>query len=405
MREVGVEPVSALDRGDDAALLLGREVLAAPAPGARQVDVGRLLGPVVLGAALQVRVGEDPGVLEHREGPVDGGGVHAREDPLHAVHEGGGGDVTFGGEDLPDDDAPLRRHAQPAVAQGPEDVVDGRHGADHSIALQVQRFPVSGRMTRMSGWVSLEVVDAVAAVRLERPPANAISRALAEELLGVVEGIASRSDIGAVVVHGGERMFAAGADIRELAELDPAGARATAGALGAAAVALETLPLVSVAAIEGFALGGGLELALACDLRVASDAAMLGLPEITIGVIPGAGGTQRLPRLVGGARARDLVLTGRRVAADEALAIGLVDRLVPAGAAFHAAMDLGRTFASGPRAALAAAKAALVAARGDERRGFDTELDRFSELFGGADQREGMAAFLEKRPPRFGGSR
>ena len=207
-----------------------------------------------------------------------------------------------------------------------------------------------------------------------------------------------------MVVWGGERTFSAGADLKELAAADgPDAGRAIAGALADAILALEELPLPTIAAIEGAALGGGLELALGCDLRVASETATLGLPEVTLGIMPGAGGTQRLPRAVGHDRARELVLTGRRLAAAEAHALGLVHALAPAGGALAAATETARAFAAGPTRAYAAAKAALRAAGGDPRPGLALELDAFGALFTTEDRREGMAAFAEKRPPRFTG--
>lgn len=258
-------------------------------------------------------------------------------------------------------------------------------------------------MSAVAGTVVVEVVDGVGVLRLDRPPANAIDAGLSRDLAAAADDLGRRPDVGALVVHGGDRLFSAGADIREMAGHGPDEARALSRALGDAIDAIAGLEVVSIAAIEGIALGGGLELAMGCDLRVVADGATLGLPEITLGVMPGAGGTQRLPRLVGAARARDLVLTGRRVRADEAHAMGLADRVVPDGSAFHAAMDLARAFAAGPRDALAAARRALDAAGGDLAAGIAVEREAFATLFGGADQREGMAAFLEKRPPRFGG--
>ena len=175
-------------------------------------------------------------------------------------------------------------------------------------------------------------------------------------------------------------------------------------ALGDALLVLEEIPKVTIAAIEGYCLGGGCELALACDFRFASQEAQFGQPEIAIGIIPGAGGTQRLPRLVGHARARELIYSGRRIAAEEALRIGLVDALVPPGQAHHVASEAARRYASGPTRALAAAKEAMnAAALGDVRRGLGVERDVFVGLFDTEDQKEGMRAFLEKRGPRFTG--
>jgi len=163
------------------------------------------------------------------------------------------------------------------------------------------------------------------------------------------------------------------------------------------------MPKVTIAAIEGYCLGGGCELALACDFRFAAQDATLGQPEIALGIIPGAGGTQRLPRLVGHARARDLIYSGRRVGADEAMAIGLVDRVTHPGTARQEAADVALRYANGPTLALAGAKEAIAAALGDVPGGLRVERDVFVGLFDTADQKEGMAAFLEKREPRFTG--
>jgi len=176
------------------------------------------------------------------------------------------------------------------------------------------------------------------------------------------------------------------------------------GALEQACRDLEAISKPVIAAINGFALGGGLEIALACDLRFAAQDAKLGLPEIRLGIIPGSGGTQRLPRLIGLARARELILSGRQVGADEALARGLVDDLAPAGDAYVAAYRRASQFAQGPTLAYAAAKRAIAAAGdGGLARGLDVEREVFVPLFGTRDQEEGMRAFLEKRDPNFEG--
>jgi enoyl-CoA hydratase/carnithine racemase len=188
-----------------------------------------------------------------------------------------------------------------------------------------------------------------------------------------------------------------------MAEWGPDEVRPSVDALGAACDALETIPKVVIAAVTGFALGGGLELALGADLRLLADDATVGQPEIKLGVIPGAGGTQRLSRLVGPARTRDLVYSGRLVDAHEALAWGLADRVVAGAEVFSEAMTTARRFAEGPRLALAAAKAAIGAALATPGpAGIASERALFLDLFGTPDQREGMRAFLDKRDPRFG---
>lgn len=249
----------------------------------------------------------------------------------------------------------------------------------------------------------LEVDDGVGVVRLEQPPANAIDLAMGLALQDAIREAGERTDVGAVAVWGGPRIFAAGADIKAMAGWGPEEVKPSVDALGTACDMLEELPKPVIAAINGYALGGGLELALACDLRYVADDARLGQPEVTIGVIPGAGGTQRLIPLVGVGRTRELVYTGRHVDADEAVAIGLAEKVAPAADVFGLAMDDARALAEGPREALAAAKRAIRAAVvSPGAQGFRTEREAFLSLFGTPDQREGMAAFLEKRPPRFG---
>ena len=186
----------------------------------------------------------------------------------------------------------------------------------------------------MAEFVRLEVDGGIGVIRLDRPPMNAISRQVQEELVMVAAEAANRADVRAVVVYGGEKVLAAGADVKEMATMSYADMAAVARRVSAGFGAMATIPKPTVAAITGYALGGGLELALGCDRRIAGDNAKLGQPEILLGVIPGGGGTQRLARLVGPSRAKDLILTGRMVAADEALAIGLVDEVVPADAVF-----------------------------------------------------------------------
>ncbi|MGZ4132364.1 MAG: enoyl-CoA hydratase/isomerase family protein [Actinomycetota bacterium] len=255
----------------------------------------------------------------------------------------------------------------------------------------------------MSENVRLEVDDGVGVVRMDRPPANAIDRTLAEELQAAIREAEGREDVGALVVWGGPNIFAAGADIKAMVDWGPQEVRPSVDALGDACDLLERMSKVSIAAIHRYALGGGLELALGCDLRYLAEDAKIGQPEIRLGVIPGAGGTQRLTRLVGPGRARELVYSGRQVVAEEAHALGLVERVLPADELLETAVADARAFAKGPRAALAAAKHAIRAAvetPGDE--GVRTERALFVDLFGTPDQREGMRAFLDKRDPRFG---
>jgi len=240
--------------------------------------------------------------------------------------------------------------------------------------------------------------DGVALVRLDRPKANALSIALLEELADVVRGLL-RDPPGAVVVWGGERIFAAGADITEFG--GPQEARRVGGHFRAALDELATVPRATIAAINGVALGGGCELALACDFRVAADNARLGQPEILLGIIPGGGGTQRLPRLVGAARAKDLVLSGRQVGAEEALRIGLVDRVVPPGDVLDAALVWAGEFARGPLVAQGAAKRLIdEGLEGDLAAGLEAEQEAFGRVFGTDDAAIGVRAFLEHGPGR-----
>jgi enoyl-CoA hydratase len=255
----------------------------------------------------------------------------------------------------------------------------------------------------MGEFVTLEVETGVGVVRLDRPPANAIDHQTGSELHEAFREAAERDDVGVIVIWGGPKIFAAGADIKAMAAFGPDEIGPVVAALGDALDLLETMPKISIAAINGYALGGGFELALAADLRYLAEDGKVGQPEIRLGVIPGAGGTQRLTHLTGPGRARELVYSGRQVVAEDALALGLVERVLPPGDVFAQAVADARAMASGPRQALAAAKAAVRAALVTPGpQGLATERDLFVRLFGTPDQREGMRAFLEKRDPRFG---
>ena len=239
--------------------------------------------------------------------------------------------------------------------------------------------------------------DGVAAVRVDRPPLNALSGALLDELASVARELGEDPGVKAVVVLGGAKAFAAGADISEFGGPDEA--RVISGRFRAAFDAIGEIPRPVIAAINGVALGGGLELALACDLRIAADNARVGQPETLLGVMPGAGATQRLPRLVGPARAKELIWSGRQVKADEALAIGLVDRVVPAAELEDAALAWAATFASGAVVAMGVAK--IVIDGGLDGRldlGLDLETEAFAEVFGTEDAATGVRSFLEHGP-------
>ncbi|MGH9124495.1 MAG: enoyl-CoA hydratase/isomerase family protein [Acidimicrobiales bacterium] len=238
--------------------------------------------------------------------------------------------------------------------------------------------------------------DGVAVVRLDRPKANALSTALLSQLEAVGRTLVDDPP-GAVVVWGGERIFAAGADINEFGGPDQAGAvsRAFRGALDA----LAAIPRAVIAAVTGYALGGGCELACACDFRLVADTARMGQPEVLLGIIPGAGGTQRLARLVGASRAKDLVFTGRMVDAAEALRMGLADQVVPATEVFDAALALASRLAAGAVVAQGLAKEAIDG--GLDRslsEGLDLEAVLFRRSFESDDARIGVQSFLQAGP-------
>ncbi len=249
-----------------------------------------------------------------------------------------------------------------------------------------------------------ETIDGVALVTLDRPEArNAINDALLGQLVAALGRLDADPACRCIVLTGaGERAFAAGADIREMAGETAASLIASDRFARWEAIGSLRTPLV--AAVRGFALGGGCEIAMSCDMIIAGDDAVFGQPEIKLGIIPGAGGTQRLARAVGRSRAMELILTGRMVDAREAERIGLVSRVVPAAETLATALELAATIATMPPLAVVAAKEAI--ARADElplREGLAFERRTFYLLFGSADQREGMAAFLEKRTPTWTG--
>lgn len=251
----------------------------------------------------------------------------------------------------------------------------------------------------MGEFVKLEVDGGIGTIRLDRPPMNALNAQIEGELREVAEEAGRREDVRAVVVTGGEKVFAAGADIKEMAERSAAemAAKEQHG-LSEAMTALARVPKPTVAAVNGYALGGGLELALTCDRRVLSEKAKVGQPEIQLGVIPGAGGTQRLARLVGPSKAKDLVFTGRFVNSDEALSLGIADEVVD-GDAYEAARRWAEQFASGPARALAAAKAAIdEGLEVDLSSGLKLETHLFTGLFATDDQKTGMRSFVENGP-------
>jgi enoyl-CoA hydratase/carnithine racemase len=250
--------------------------------------------------------------------------------------------------------------------------------------------------------VRLAVEDGVGTIRLDRPPMNAINQDLTAALLDAARDAGARDDVGAVVLYGGEKVFAAGADVKMMADMGLNEVRPMIMGLQEVFNAVEDIPKVTIAAVTGYALGGGCELAMCADLRFAARDAKLGQPEILLGIIPGAGGTQRMPRLIGPARAKGLIFSGRQVDADEALRIGLVDRV--SEDPYADAVEVAKGYAAGPRAALRAAKVSINwGGRVDLRTGVAIEREAFCDLFTTEDQKEGMAAFVEKRKAAFTG--
>ena len=251
----------------------------------------------------------------------------------------------------------------------------------------------------MAEFVRVEREQAIATIRLDRPPMNALNGELVAGIAAAAAEVDADPDIRAVVLYGGEKVFAAGADIKEMADADVARITAISRRLQAALTAVATIGKPVVAAVTGYALGGGLELALCADFRVVGEGARVGQPEILLGVIPGAGGTQRLPRLIGPARAKDIIFTGRFVPAAEALQCGLADVVVPDGEVYQAARDLVARYAGGPAIALRAAKEAIDGGlETDLRTGLDLERLHFAALFATEDQRTGMRSFIENGP-------
>lgn len=251
----------------------------------------------------------------------------------------------------------------------------------------------------MTEFVRLEVDGGVGTIRLDRPPMNAINRQVQDELVAVSKEATSRTDVRAVVVYGGEKTLAAGADVKEMAGMTYSEMAAVTHELSRGFGAVSEIPKPTVAAITGYALGGGFEVALSCDRRIAGDNATVGQPEILLGIIPGGGGTQRLTRLVGPSKAKDIIFTGRFVKAPEALEMGLVDEVVAPDEVYTRARAWAEQFANGPTRALAAAKNAID--RGSEidlRDGLALESELFAALFGTEDQTIGMRSFVENGP-------
>lgn len=251
----------------------------------------------------------------------------------------------------------------------------------------------------MGEFVRIEVADQIATIRLDRPKMNALNAQVQTEIAEAAAQVSADSAVRAVVLYGGERVFAAGADIKEMGTLGYAEMSERSAMLQSSFSAVAEIPKPVVAAVTGYALGGGLELALCADFRVLGESAKVGQPEILLGIIPGAGGTQRLPRLIGPAKAKDLIFTGRHVAAAEALAIGLADQVVPDAEVYQAAKDLVARYATGPALALRAAKQAVnKGLEVDLATGLEIERLQFAALFATEDQKTGMRSFVESGP-------
>lgn len=251
----------------------------------------------------------------------------------------------------------------------------------------------------MGEFVRLEIEEGVGTIRLDKPPVNALDKQLQEEIRQAADKAGHDDDVRAVIVYGGQKNFAGGADIKEMAAMSYQDMAARAHDLSSALGAVAEIPKPTVAAISGYALGGGFELALCCDRRIAGDNAKVGQPEIGLGIIPGAGGTQRLARLVGPSKAKDLVYTGRFVAAEESRALGLVDEIVAPDDVYDKARAWAGQFAGGPAMALAAAKRAIDGGLDtDLANGLKLESTLFAGLFATQDRTSGMRSFLDNGP-------
>jgi enoyl-CoA hydratase len=251
----------------------------------------------------------------------------------------------------------------------------------------------------MGEFVNLTVSDGVGTIRLDRPKMNALNVQVQEEIRAAALEAAANDEVRAVVIYGGEKVFAAGADIKEMADMSYADMVKRSGPLQSSLSAVAAIPKPTVAAITGYALGGGCELALCADYRIAAEDAKLGQPEILLGIIPGAGGTQRLSRLIGPSKAKDLIYTGRFVDAAESLSLGLVDKVVPAASVYEEAVAWASQFSRGAAMALRAAKEAIDSGLGvDLQTGLEIERQQFAALFATEDRAIGMKSFVENGP-------
>jgi enoyl-CoA hydratase/carnithine racemase len=251
----------------------------------------------------------------------------------------------------------------------------------------------------MGEFVRVETEGGIATIRLDRPKMNALNGQVQNEIGAAAAEVSADPAVRAVILYGGERIFAAGADVKEMSEAGPGRIMELAAGIQTAFKAVAHIPKPVVAAITGYALGGGLELALCADFRVMGENAQVGQPEILLGIIPGAGGTQRLPRLVGVSKAKDLVYSGRFVNATEALAIGLADLVVDDADVYTAAQNMAARYVDGAPLALRAAKQAVDAGMGvDLDDGLEIERLHFTGLFATEDAEAGLQSFLANGP-------
>lgn len=256
----------------------------------------------------------------------------------------------------------------------------------------------------MSDLIQLEKRDHIAIITINNPPANTWTLESLSALTETVEALNADDNIFALVVTGqGEKFFSAGADLKSFADGDAGKANIMAQAFGKAFDTLTRFRGVSIAAINGYAMGGGLECALSCDLRIAEEQAQMALPEASVGVLPCAGGTQNLPWLVGEGWAKRMILCGERITAERALAIGLVEEVVPTGTALDKALELAAMACKQSPTSTARCKSLVMSARDGRSHadGWRMERELFIELFSTEDQREGVNAFLEKRAPQW----
>ncbi len=248
-------------------------------------------------------------------------------------------------------------------------------------------------------FIQVEKQASTAIIHLRRPPMNALNLQMQREIAEAATFVSGRIGIDSVVIYGGEKVFAAGADVKEMANMSYADMSLAAHQLQKAFATVAKISQPTIAAITGFALGGGLELAMCTDFRVAGDNAKLGQPEILLGIIPGAGGTQRLARLIGVSRAKELVFGGHMITAEEALRIGLVNEVVAPAVVLETALAWAKKFSGGPKLALAAAKRAIdLGISADLATGLSIESTEFAALFATEDQKTGMKSFVDEGP-------